>query len=539
MNSPFPAPLKGDVNLTMKLLVSLLFVLPFTLAAEDGKVLYTTYCSACHGVDGVGPENNVNPPLAKSEWLTGSPDRAISSVMVGLVGPIEVTGKPYNLQMPPQGAVLNDEQLAAILTHVRKSWGNKQKPVQPEQVARVRAKLKERKTPYTANELRKEYPIPYRPGWPRLENLTSHVYHGKWELMPDFSQLKPVSVEEEPRNLVDVAHADRDKEFGIVWEGDLVTAKEGDYNAMLDASDGAVLLINDSKIVEVEGVGPRGSERARIYRFRMLKGQNKFRLEYFNNQGNPGLSFQMTGPTGAPWLSESRLKIQPAAPAIPLVAEEGSAVIYRNFIEGARARAIGVGYDGGVNQAFSVTHMGPDVIWQGKFLDGGLHWTNRGKGNQKPSGIDIVQLLTKPAYAVLSNEKAPWPNRNVERIQPKFGGYALDEKGLPTFRYEVEGVKVTEYFVPVKGLPHRSMDRTITFTANDKVPGNLHLALVTGPKIEVVDSGFLLDGKVAMRTQSNGELFPILRKDKDSLLVVPLTLKKGITTLTVTYSWNQ
>lgn len=169
----------------MKFRILLLAFLPFACSsAEDGKALYETFCSACHGVDGVGPEGTLNPPLAKSEWLLGSPDRAIS------------VGKPEN-------------------------------------VARIRAKLIDRKEAYRSAELLKEHPIPYRQGWPRLENLTSHVYAGKWAVMPDFSQMEAVSVEEEPRNLVDSAHGNRDQEFAVVWEGDHVTAEEGDYAAVL------------------------------------------------------------------------------------------------------------------------------------------------------------------------------------------------------------------------------------------------------------------------------------------------------------------
>ncbi len=524
----------------MSRFIIILFLLPLALLANDGKQLYTTYCSACHGADGRGPENNVNPPLAKSEWLLGKPDRAISAVLVGLAGPIEVAGKAYHLIMPPQGAVLNDEQLAAILTYVRTSWGNEEEAVSAEQVAEVRERLKDRKTPYGANELREKYPIPYERGWPRLENLISHVYHGKWELMPDFSKLEVASVEEEPRNLVDVAHAERDQEFGIVWTGDLVTDREGDYRALLDASDGAILYVNGKKQLEVEGIGPRGSERARTYRFRLLKGRHQFRLEYFNNQGKPGLSFQVSGPSGKQWLSESRLKIIPAAPAIPLRAEEGkSAVIYRNFIEGAGARAIGVGYEEGVNQAFSVTHMGPDVIWQGKFLDGGLHWTNRGQGNQKPSGTDVVQLLTKPAYAILADENSAWPQKDDERVRPQFGGYSLDEKGRPTFRYRIGEIRVTEAFEPLLSETERSLKRLITFKSSGSAPENLYLALASGPEIERSGErsgeGFILDAKVTLK--SDAEL--VLRRLPESQVLVPLALKNGLTQLSIYYTWKK
>jgi hypothetical protein len=40
-------------------------------------------------------------------------------ILHGLHGPVEALGKTYDLEMPPQGAVLPDDQNAAILTHIR------------------------------------------------------------------------------------------------------------------------------------------------------------------------------------------------------------------------------------------------------------------------------------------------------------------------------------------------------------------------------------------------------------------------------------
>lgn len=485
-------------------------------------------------MDGVGPENNPNPPLAKSEWLIGKPDRAIAAVMHGLKGPIEVAGGLYNLQMPPQGAMLNDTQLASILTHVRKSWGNKEKkPVQPEQVAKVRAKWQDRKDYFTAGELKKHYPIRYRQGWPRLEKLIASVYEGKWETMPDFSQLKPSAVEEETRNLVDVAHAGaHNKEFAIVWEGDIVTRKEGDYSAKLDASDGARLFINGNHIVSVDGVGPRGTERARERRFRMKKGKNTFRLEYFNNQGNPGLSLKMGGPTGAPWLSESRLTVNPTPPPIMLVPEKGGAVMHRHFLSGARPKVMGVGYDGGVNQAFTVTHLGPDLIWRGAFLDGGKHWTERGAGGQKPAGKDVVQLLTRPGWAVLKNEKQSWPKRGEGSLATRYRGYKLDATRRPHFKYELEQFQVVD-FCSAGSEEKPTLVRELTL--NGVPPEKLYLALAVGPKVEEVSSGvFKVDGKVTIQVDGPSSAKPLLGPGKPQSLILPVT-EAG--TITVRYQW--
>ncbi|MGB2350345.1 MAG: c-type cytochrome, partial [Akkermansiaceae bacterium] len=54
--------------------------------AEDGKALYTTYCSACHGIDGKGANNGAFPPLAKSPWVSGEPSRVIQIVLHCLQG---------------------------------------------------------------------------------------------------------------------------------------------------------------------------------------------------------------------------------------------------------------------------------------------------------------------------------------------------------------------------------------------------------------------------------------------------------------------
>ena len=55
--------------------------------------------------------------------------------------------------MPAMGAALSDEDLAAVLTYMRQSWGNKASEVTPEQVKAVRDELGNRSQPFTAEQL--------------------------------------------------------------------------------------------------------------------------------------------------------------------------------------------------------------------------------------------------------------------------------------------------------------------------------------------------------------------------------------------------
>jgi mono/diheme cytochrome c family protein len=117
-----------------------------------GKAVYENVCALCHNPDGAGKPNQA-PPLAGSEWVNGAPSRLIRIPLAGLSGPVEVKGQPWNLAMPAMGAALSDEDLAATLTYMRQSWGNKASDVTPEMVKAIRAQLGNRSQPFTAPEL--------------------------------------------------------------------------------------------------------------------------------------------------------------------------------------------------------------------------------------------------------------------------------------------------------------------------------------------------------------------------------------------------
>jgi mono/diheme cytochrome c family protein len=85
-------------------------------------------CANCHKPDGKGDRGQNIPPLDGSEWVAGekaSAARLSRIVLYGLSGPIQVGGQTYNGVMPNQGNVMKDYEIAAVLTYVRNSWGNK------------------------------------------------------------------------------------------------------------------------------------------------------------------------------------------------------------------------------------------------------------------------------------------------------------------------------------------------------------------------------------------------------------------------------
>lgn len=120
--------------------------------ARTGEEVYTQVCSVCHQPTGQGMEG-VYPPLAGSDWIAKSNETLAKIVLHGVMGEIEVSGKKYNNVMTPQGALLNDEEIANVLTYVRSSWGNKGDAVKPEEVKAVRDANKDH-GPWNAGELK-------------------------------------------------------------------------------------------------------------------------------------------------------------------------------------------------------------------------------------------------------------------------------------------------------------------------------------------------------------------------------------------------
>ena len=119
---------------------------------ERGAAVFARTCIACHGVDGRGVPQ-VFPPIDGSDWLTGDAELPIQVVLHGLLGPVTVKGQTYNNAMAPLGPLLNDTEIADVLTYVRQSWTNDAAPVTPAQVQVVRERTAERKTMWTAAEL--------------------------------------------------------------------------------------------------------------------------------------------------------------------------------------------------------------------------------------------------------------------------------------------------------------------------------------------------------------------------------------------------
>lgn len=108
---------------------------PMVLGAE----VYNA-CTQCHQASGKGLPGQF-PPLSGSEFVTGDERRFAAILLNGINGEFEVNGQKYNSQMPPWKDNYNDEEIAAVMTYVRNSFGNKAAPVSKQLVEAVRKEV--------------------------------------------------------------------------------------------------------------------------------------------------------------------------------------------------------------------------------------------------------------------------------------------------------------------------------------------------------------------------------------------------------------
>lgn len=108
-------------------------------ARARGKAVYESVCGVCHGNDGKGKPGQA-PELAGSEWVDAKGFNRLAHIpLMGLNGPITVGGKDWNLSMAAMGAALSDDDLAAVLTYIRSSWGNKASAVTGDDIKKIRS----------------------------------------------------------------------------------------------------------------------------------------------------------------------------------------------------------------------------------------------------------------------------------------------------------------------------------------------------------------------------------------------------------------
>ena len=208
-------------------------------------------------------------------------------------------------------------------------------------------------------------------------------------------------------------------------------------------------------------------------------------------------------------------------------------MIYRNFIEGAGARAIGVGYPQQVNLAFDGQNCRMAILWQENFIDASRHWTARGQGFEAPLGENILQLHDGVVFTT-EPVSENWPTEFSDEQRPRFKGYRFDKIRQPIFDYVIDGVTIADHPLPVVVDDRSLIKRIFQFkSANAKTIS--YLAAV-GDEIKINDSSIIVDQNYKTKLTNVKEIKLIKLGDKQAAAAI-IDLSSGSAEVEQSYRW--
>jgi mono/diheme cytochrome c family protein len=109
-----------------------------SLLISLGKTVYDARCASCHGVQGEGKPPHW-PPLANNQSI--EMQSAVNPIRMVLNGgyPPATKGNPRPYGMPPFAGLLSDNEVAAVVSYIRTSWGNRGTPVSAREANELRS----------------------------------------------------------------------------------------------------------------------------------------------------------------------------------------------------------------------------------------------------------------------------------------------------------------------------------------------------------------------------------------------------------------
>jgi len=220
--------------------------------------------------------------------------------------------------------------------------------------------------------------------------------------------------------------------------------------------------------------------------------------------------------------------------------------IHRGRSRVAGYRGIAVGFPGNRNYAFNAETGTLSALWRGPFIS--VNWSGQGSGDFHPAA-EPVPLTQDVSLLVQDDLPEPWPrlpvmnkdNRvNPDPLYPKnlgyqFQGYQLDRQGIPTFRYRMGAVSVTDRTVATAGEVESAFARRLQFESPTHTTA--WFRALTG-EIRQPSGGIYESGRLRLQVSLPAErviVRPISEDPPTSELLLRLELPAGTSSLELNY----
>jgi hypothetical protein len=204
------------------------------------------------------------------------------------------------------------------------------------------------------------------------------------------------------------------------------------------------------------------------------------------------------------WLSRSGAREQelhapgsiPDLDPVPLIEVRANREpeLVRSFVQRdgrKRVRALNVGDPSGVHYTYDLAQAGLLQVWKGPFLNATEMWHERGEPQTaEPEGAPLRQSGACPV-AFLSDRNAAFPDSLDPEKTLVYRGYALDAARYPTFRYQLNGLTLSDRLEPYES--GKGLTRRMKLEGTGTQPAYCRLAAGTAVR-EVAPGWYAVDG---------------------------------------------
>ncbi|WP_230253808.1 c-type cytochrome [Rhodopirellula halodulae] len=150
-------------------------------------------------------------------------------------------------------------------------------------------------------------------------------------------------------------------------------------------------------------------------------------------------------------------------------------IVHRTFMQDVGTHAIAVGFPEGIHFAVDAETPRLAMLWKGRFMDARSTWFDRFAPSVGPLGEQVVVFAKESSFELPAGESLD------------FKGLRLDRQGIPSFRYQFNGMQITDQLQP---SGKKTMLRTITLSSpNETPPASLRWRLPTSKDLRPAASG--------------------------------------------------
>jgi uncharacterized protein YqkB len=367
----------------------------------------------------------------------------------------------------------------------------------------------------------------------KLSNITYERFEGKWDKIPDFSQLTPTKTGSATSLDVNEASEMTDH-YGLIFRGQLEVPVAGEYLFQTLIDDGGDLRIDSQLVVANEGDPGLGLEGGLVT---LTEGTHDFEISFYEEVWFANITVFYEGPGIYKHTLASKDIVRDwDKNKEPLYHEPTDRPeMVRGFVNydgEKRTHTISVGMPEGLHYSYDLSEGALLKVWRGGFADVTNMWVDRGESQLLLPRNAAIEATAGVPIAKLNNEDAAWPAYVSDDYRAM--GYRIDERGRPIYRAKYKQVSVEDLISAEDNRIKRSIQ-----LASDAAQSAYYIRLAAADLIDQMPNGeYRIDGKYYLKVEESGGEEPIHRVTKDGHdLLIPVLGNSSESKLVYSLLW--